>query len=276
MTEVAKFSREVTYSIKHDKFIQVGDKVKRAIAYLTEQIAVRLDEYPFLKNLFGPNVVLVPAPRSSPLTRGALWPSHRICQGLVANGLGERVDAVLERYRPVRRASTAARGERPGPLEHYMSVRLRPQVALGFATAVTLVDDVVTRGATFVGFFPHLRAAFPGIPIHCFALVRTMSYAEIQQIRDPVEGVVDFQYGSLRREPGGEVVCSPKGVIVARDQAAKLTGVSGRTVDNARTVRRHGTPELVKAVEDGKVAVSSAGGLYALRDIYRAADGNAA
>jgi hypothetical protein len=34
----------------------------------------------------------------------------------------------------------------------------------------------------------------------------------------------------------------------ARDQAAKMVGVSGRTVDNARTVHRHGTPELAKAV----------------------------
>jgi Transposase DDE domain len=79
--------------------------------------------------------------------------------------------------------------------------RRRSQAAFGSPTAVTLVDDVVTRGATFVGLLPHLEAAFPGGPIHCFALVRTMSYGEISQIRDAVEGVVTFEHGNLHRQP---------------------------------------------------------------------------
>jgi len=44
----------------------------------------------------------------------------------------------------------------------------------------------------------------------------------------------------------------------ARDKAGKAFGVSGRTVDFARKVREHGTPELVKAVDEGRMAVSAA------------------
>jgi len=44
----------------------------------------------------------------------------------------------------------------------------------------------------------------------------------------------------------------------ARDAAGKAVGVSGRTVDFATKVLTHGTPELVKAVDEGRMAVSTA------------------
>jgi hypothetical protein len=56
----------------------------------------------------------------------------------------------------------------------------------------------------------------------------------------------------------------------------KAGGVPNRTIDAATSVLREGVPELAKAVEKGHMAVSSAGGLYALCDIYLAADENAA
>jgi len=44
----------------------------------------------------------------------------------------------------------------------------------------------------------------------------------------------------------------------ARDAAGKAVGVSGRSVDFATRVINQGTPELVKAVDEGKMAVSTA------------------
>ncbi len=49
----------------------------------------------------------------------------------------------------------------------------------------------------------------------------------------------------------------------ARDKAGKATGVSGRTVDYATRVLKKGTPELVKAVDDGRMAISTAAALAA-------------
>ena len=44
----------------------------------------------------------------------------------------------------------------------------------------------------------------------------------------------------------------------ARDEAGKAAGVSGRMLDQMRAVRREAVPEVVKAVEDGRLAVSAA------------------
>lgn len=44
----------------------------------------------------------------------------------------------------------------------------------------------------------------------------------------------------------------------SRDQAGKAVGVSGKSVDQARHVRREGVPELAQAVEAGKAKVSAA------------------
>ena len=50
----------------------------------------------------------------------------------------------------------------------------------------------------------------------------------------------------------------------SRDKAAAAVGVSGKLVDAARKVRRDGIPELAKAVESGKVAVTAAALVAAL------------
>lgn len=48
-----------------------------------------------------------------------------------------------------------------------------------------------------------------------------------------------------------------------RDQIGKLVGVSGKTIDYATRVLEHGVPELVKAVDEGRMAVSTAAVLSA-------------
>ena len=44
----------------------------------------------------------------------------------------------------------------------------------------------------------------------------------------------------------------------ARDQAGKAVGVSGKLIDHATKVLKEGTPELIKAVEEGRMAVTTA------------------
>lgn len=50
----------------------------------------------------------------------------------------------------------------------------------------------------------------------------------------------------------------PEGKSDARDAAGKAAGVSGKSVDFATKVLTHGTPELIKAVDEGRMAVSTA------------------
>lgn len=44
----------------------------------------------------------------------------------------------------------------------------------------------------------------------------------------------------------------------ARDMAGKAVGVSGKMIDYAEKVHDHGVPELVKAVDDGRMSVTTA------------------
>jgi hypothetical protein len=198
---LAVLSQKVTIAIKQDKVMPPPYDTERAIPFLAARLRSRLDEYPFLKYYFGTQVVLVPAPRSSPLKGEALWPTLRICEALVAAGLAERVEPYLERVKPVRKSATAGPGERPEPADHYDSVALKRKGVLGVPTTITLVDDVITRGATFVGLLPHLQATFPNAAIRCFAFVRTVSSGEITQVLDPVEGTIIFDGGVLKRQP---------------------------------------------------------------------------
>jgi hypothetical protein len=66
---------------------------------------------------------------------------------------------------------------------------------------ITLVDDVVTRGASFVGMYARLREAYPNARIHCFALIRTISSGEIDAILDPVQGEIRYENDRLSRIP---------------------------------------------------------------------------
>ena len=44
----------------------------------------------------------------------------------------------------------------------------------------------------------------------------------------------------------------------ARDAAGKEFGVSGKSVDHATRVLEKGVPELIEAVDEGRIAVSTA------------------
>lgn len=50
----------------------------------------------------------------------------------------------------------------------------------------------------------------------------------------------------------------PQGNDKARDAAGKAVGVSGKSVDYATKVLKQGTPELIKAVDEGRMAIHTA------------------
>lgn len=63
--------------------------------------------------------------------------------------------------------------------------------------------------------------------------------------------------GKPKENTCGNVASSDRGPQ-SRDQAGKAVGVGGRTVDKAKKVQKQGVPELVKAVESGKLDVTKA------------------
>jgi predicted amidophosphoribosyltransferase len=154
-----------------------------------------------LAGFFGPTVTLVPAPRSSPLEPGWLWPAERICREMVAAGLAKDVLPCLKRTRKVPKSASASRGERPTAQTHLESMEIDVPSLLG-PSSVTVVDDVVTKGATLLACASHVRKSLPEIPVHVFGLVRTQGLADdVGGVVAPCTGTIEFNGIDVRRSP---------------------------------------------------------------------------
>src|SRR4051812_39202593 len=107
-------SQALRLAIKNDQnfyYKMMGQTVGvRGIEWAVSLIPPELEKFTFLKNYLGPDVALVPLPRSAPLTKGGLWPTHRICEELVKIGLGAEVAPYLVRKIAVQKSSTADPG----------------------------------------------------------------------------------------------------------------------------------------------------------------------
>ncbi len=168
-----------------------------AIAKLVERLKNDFASTP-LGEVLGPDVTLVPAPRSAPLVEGALWPARKIADELVKHGLGAEVLAVVRRTTPVPKSSQAARGERPTVARHIASLGL--DSVLADPKRITIVDDVVTKGRTLLATASLLAAQFPDAEMRAFALVRTMGLLpDIEKIVAPTVGVIRGQAGEVNR-----------------------------------------------------------------------------
>lgn len=150
-----------------------------------------------LTEILGPEKVLVPVPRSSPLSQpDALWVARRICEELVRVGLGKESSVLLERVTAVQKAAFAkSQGkQRPTVDEHIQSLHCVGGFA--FAHDITLVDDFVTSGTQFTGAASVLKSVYQNAEIRAFALVRTMSGEEVEKLIVPYRGHVDYSPGS--------------------------------------------------------------------------------
>ncbi len=195
-SDEARKSRDFTYSVKQDG--SVG--TIRTIDGIIERILFRLEQFPFLRDFLNPKATLIPMPRSAPLKPSTLWVPKRICDSLVSAGLGAETLACIERFKAVTKSSTAG-SRRPSPEEHFSTTRILNSPTFPLVTDIVLIDDVLTRGSTFVGVYPHIQRAFPSANIKCFALVSTRGLDNFRQILDPVQGTITYDSGSLDRVP---------------------------------------------------------------------------
>ncbi len=195
-SKVSVQSRDVCYGIKDDKYYR--QKKQQYIDYFAQGLHDNLERLPSLQVCFGPDVQLIPVPRSAPMQKGSLWPSERICEALIDNGLADNYSPSIERLQRIRRSASSA-GNRPNPTEHYKTLGLTTSL-LPTSNTITVVDDVVTRGSTFVAIDRLLREKYPNATIHYFAMVRTVSDGELDKVIQAVEGTITFSppYNLLR------------------------------------------------------------------------------
>lgn len=197
-TPLAIRSRALMLQVKEVRVVVSAERLETA----AEFVARRLREISptFLEEFLGPAVGLVPVPRSGLQRPGALWPANEIALALRQVGFGSSVLPCLSRTKAVPKAATSRASERPKARAHFDSLQLRSPLEL--PSKVTLVDDVVTRGAQLFGAAWRIWAARPDAEVRAFSVIRTISDPdEFTSIGAPCEGRITWRNEDCRREP---------------------------------------------------------------------------
>jgi hypothetical protein len=180
ISEASKKSREFRDRIKSNDvrlFLQIAEHIEQLVA-----------AGEFLQ-FFEPNVALIPVPGHAPLAPGAVSTAERIAAALAQRGLGN-VQPVLKRASPVTKSAWARAADRPRALQHFETLRM--EQSLIKPQRIVLIDDFLTRGATFLGAASRVRSDNADAAIKAFALVRSITDAEIVTIRAPVVGEINL------------------------------------------------------------------------------------
>lgn len=204
-----RFGSYLIYSPKGTSEISVKsrrlrDRVKAGDAAtlrsIAEHIAKNFDASG-LEAVLGPDVTVVPCPRSSPLVEGALWPGKLMAEELVRVGVAKQVIVSVERIAPVPKSAFASPGNRPNALRHYETIRATADLAA--TKRIALVDDFVTKGNTLLGAASRLVEVYPEATVTVFAAVRTKGLQpDVDELVEPCVGRIWERYtGEADRAP---------------------------------------------------------------------------
>jgi predicted amidophosphoribosyltransferase len=184
--------------VKENRVVRSPGREETASAFVARR--VREMHLAFANDFLGPDATLVPVPRSGLRHRGALWPANEIAVALHREGFARGVLACLERARAVPKAATSSPKDRPKARAHFESLELHDPVSL--PNQITLVDDVITRGAQLFGAAWRIWAARPDVVVRAFAIIRTISDPDdFTAVGDPCEGIVEWRSEECRRVP---------------------------------------------------------------------------
>jgi len=153
-----------------------------------------------LSAVLGPDVILVPTPGSAPRLGHSLWVPHHIAGLLVQAGLGREVLTCLTRHTEVLKSAYQPSDKRPNAHRHFETLEVAEAQLPLSVERITLVDDFVTRGATLLGAASRLFVDTGHVP-RAFALVRTMSPGEVNNLIEPCVGVIQMRGDRSYRRP---------------------------------------------------------------------------
>ncbi len=187
---VAKQSRQFCHALKRGDEKAIGRAIGKIGAIARERKVLDSDS------------VLLPMPGHAPRRRNEsdLWVGELLVEGLVGQGLGRRTSIRLVRECRVPKSAYALPGQRPTHQHHYDSLGVAAGVS-DVPGRITVVDDVLTRGATMLGAAARLREAFPDAEIRGFAFIRTTADLGTETILNPKPCRISLGRFGVRREP---------------------------------------------------------------------------
>ena len=186
-------SRRLVRSIKNEAK-QFSTKWK-----LAEVVRDRLGEER-REQFLGSDATLVPMPGHAPLKdEASRWPARELCVEFVNAGLGVSWVPLLSRGVRVPKAAFSSPSERPTAAAHLAS--LRCENTMGVGPRITVVDDVITRGATMLAAIALLQQTYPNAEVCGFALIRTMSGVALESVVEPTQGSIVLHDGQTLRRP---------------------------------------------------------------------------
>jgi phosphoribosylpyrophosphate synthetase len=195
-------AKQIMNAIKNELFIQHPQFEELPASEFTAKILkMTIDKRGILTDFFSEEIILIPTPRSSLIRKDALWPSLQIAKAMEQEGLGT-TKPLLKRIKPVPKSSMVPPESRPHPTDHYESIEVKKHGLL--SQKLLLVDDIVTRGHTFLGAAWRLQEVFPHAAIRAFAAMRTVSNeSEFKDFTDPVRGRIMYrpEYDDCLRRP---------------------------------------------------------------------------
>jgi hypothetical protein len=153
-----------------------------------------------LANFLNKDITLIPIPRSSPIRESDLWPALEIAKMLASLNVGN-VSTCLFRTKAIRKSSLYFTAEeRPSIAEQYDSMGVKDFVP---TENITLIDDILTSGRTSIAAASRVAEKFPNATIRMLALIRTMSFTEIDTIQKVEIGTKTYYpaSGKCYRDP---------------------------------------------------------------------------
>lgn len=180
-TSAENSAKSFLLALKRDAITNDGSVIQLAIDRLKLKASGSC-----LADLLDGSAILVPTPGSGLPLKNSVWCARTICQRMVAAGLGSKTIECVTRVQPIRKSAFCKPGERPTPLEHYKTMAVK--ALIDPPQKIILVDDVITKGATFAGAAARLAEAFPKADIRAFAMARTTS--NMQSWVDPCLGQI--------------------------------------------------------------------------------------
>jgi hypothetical protein len=179
---------------KGDKSKVICGKLKNGDSAISSRAAeiIKNDYSKLFEDFFNENTILVPMPRSAPLTNNALWPAKVICDEFRNLSLCADVQELLIRNTKVPKSSHQnGGGNRPSIKIHYDSFLVKP-VMLPFKNIV-IVDDVLTLGRTSTAAIFKIKELYPEHTVKVFSIMRTRSREKKDVLIEPQIGIMRFR-----------------------------------------------------------------------------------